>query len=134
MAYNRYLLSVKSKEQRGGTQPNIVRLAFNSDADALTFEDNLNICVSGHVSTVDKVLSENYASSYPVGSGWSVRMALRSADGHEWQMRLQDWDTTKNVATLCSDLIAAGVKAPWIDGPTAVSITPTLFPPTTFLG
>lgn len=134
MSYARYIHTLKSKEQRGATQPNIVRLGFNSDADALTFKDNLNSVVSGHVATVNKILSEDYSRPYPAGNGWNARFAFRSATGVGWQMRLYDIIPDTDLSGLADDLIAAGIRAPWDDGPVATSVVITMFPPSTFVG
>jgi len=105
-----YRITMKSQEERGATQPNIIELGFASDADALAFGDNLNLCIAGQVVSIDKLLSSDYSLPYPAGSDAMTRSALNDGAGHWLNIRVFDTPPAFAPVTRAAALIAAGFK------------------------
>lgn len=126
MAYKTYRLTFKSEEQRGATQPNIVELMFNSDADALQFGHNVEFCAELKLVSVDVLLSSDYSLPYPAGNDRMTRSAV--TDGLHWmQMRIYDTPTPFDIDTRSAALITAGLQIVSTDGsafyvPTAINV------------
>lgn len=108
MAYVGYRLAMKSEEQRGASQPNICRLAFNSDADALTFAANLELVYAADVQTIDTVLRSNYALPYPAGTNLEARFVMRDSAGHVQTERLYDCISGLSVVSFGAAIVSSG--------------------------
>lgn len=109
MAYKVYNISLKSKELRGATQPNIIRLAFNSDADALTFKTNLEQLFAAKVVSVDVALSSDHTLPYPAGTNRQARCAMWDDAGQTNQLRILDLVDGFEPKAFSDNLIAAGI-------------------------
>lgn len=100
---------MKSEEQRGASQPNIIRLAFNSDADALTFAANAELVFAADVQTIDTVLRSNYALPYPAGTNVEYRFVMRDAVGHVQTERVYDVLSATTAAAFATALTSSGL-------------------------
>lgn len=119
---DKYRLTLKSEEQRGASQPNIVYVGAGSDADAIAFATNLEHGFVADVVSVDKILSQDYGLPYPAGTGVHARCAMWSADFFEAQMRLRELAPAVDVEALAASLIADGIRLPVGDYPLATAI------------
>lgn len=139
MAYTVYTFSLKSEEERGASQPNIARLAFDSDADALLFGENLESLFSAKLLSINKRLSSNYTLPYPAGTGIQGRCALWTS-AQEYQMRLRELvtahDAVPNVdlLALSAALVTHGICLPIGALPPAQSVNIYLLKATTATG
>lgn len=123
-----YRITMKSMEQRGATQPNIVELGFGGDGDANTFGANLeNVCLATNVSN-DVTLSSNYALPYPEGTDSMTRTAITDGVGHWYNQRIYDTPAAFAPATRAAALIAAGYLI-FPNGETATAANVTVFTP-----
>lgn len=139
MAYEVYTFSLKSEEERGATQPNIARIALDSDADALQFGENLESLFSAKLLSINKRVSENYSLPYPAGTGVQGRCALWTS-AQEYQMRLRELvvahDAVPNVdlLALSANLVTHGICLPIGTLPAADSVNIYLLKATTPTG
>lgn len=110
MAVAEYIFSMKSEEEQGASQPNIVRVDLASDADASTFATNLETLFSADVVSIDKLVQSNYTLPYPAGTDRAWRVVIRTPGAtpfHAVQTEyLFDVDTAAN---------ASAFAAAWID-------------------
>jgi len=124
MATNIYRVTLKSQEQRGASQPNIVELGFASDGDATQFGQNLATICSAKCVTVDNMISTDYVLPYPEGTNGMTRSALTNGSGQWMQMRVYDIPSAFNPVTRAAALITAGfLMYPSLIAPTSVNIT-----------
>lgn len=133
MAYRSYRFSMRSEESRGASQPNIVRVALNSDADAATFADNLALVFDAEVETIDTILRSDYSLPYPAGTNTEVRFVMRDADSHVQTERLYDGITAFDAEGFAGAIVSS---APLLVlprgagfGGAIVSVQPAIFVP-----
>lgn len=110
MAYNTYRITYKSREERGASQPNIIELAFDSDADAIAFGLNGQQILNASNVSVDKLLAHNYSRPYPAGSNTMTRSGITDGVGRWLQLRVFDTPAGFAPATRAAALLAAGFK------------------------
>lgn len=108
MPYTIGRVTLKSQEQEGAGQPNIVELGFLDGSDISTFGTNLSLCASAGFVSYSSLLSSDYSLPYPVGSDSMTRTAVRSATGHWQQLRIFDTPDGFVPVTRAAALIASG--------------------------
>lgn len=134
MPYSKYMFSLKSAEDRGAGQPNIVHIGLLSDDDADVFKTNLESAFAADVVTVNKILSSDYTLPYPAGVSKQVRLAMW-AGAQEAQARIQNFDVAAgDLDQLCADLITAGIRLPVGAMPLATFINGYYIQPQAFMG
>lgn len=134
MPYSKYTFSLKSAEDRGATQPNIIGMGLLSDADADIFKSNLEAAFAADVVTVNKVLSSDYTLPYPAGVSKQVRLAMW-AGAQEAQARVQNWDVAAgDIDAFCAALVAAAIRLPVGAMPLATFINGYFIQPQQFIG
>lgn len=124
-----YRISLKSQEQRGAGQPNIVELSFADDADALAFLGNLELVTSAIGTSADKLLSSDYSLPYPAGTDSLSRTALTDGLGGWDNLRIFDTPSAFAPVTRSLALIAAGYLLPVSGNPAPVSVNVQVFTP-----
>jgi len=122
-----YRFTLKSEEQRGASQPNIIRIGLASDADADTFAGNLAQICSAEVASIDSTLAEDYALPYPEGTGVTARMAMFGDNFTTHNQHILEWKAGADPAALAAALITAGIKLPngTLPDPTSINILVT---------
>jgi len=128
MPYTTYRVTYKSQEERGASQPNIIELAFNSDADAVLFGANGEEFLNALNVSVDKLLSSNYSRPYPAGTNSMSRTGVTDGAGDWNQIRVYDTPSGFAPVTRAAALITAGFQGYKQDRvsfftPTAVNVT-----------
>lgn len=107
MAYARYRLTMKSEEQEGASQPNIVDVYLSSDADAFTMADNLETAFAADVVSIDKELTTDYALPYPDGTERLWRFVMRDSLGNVQTERLYNVDPAASDSAFAAAIVAA---------------------------
>lgn len=127
MAYQPYRFTLKSEEQRGAGQANIIRVELNSDADADIFASNLEALFEAEVASINTVLASNYALPYPAGTGVTARMNMFGADFQNHNQHLREIAVGADVNDMAADLMAAGILLPVVGepAPTAINVLVT---------
>lgn len=105
-----YRVTMKSEEQRGASQPNIIFLDFASDADANTFGGNAALICSAINVSNDVDLSADYSLPYPAGTDGMTRSAITDGIGHWMNVRVYDTPSAFNPVTRAAALIASGFQ------------------------
>lgn len=118
-----YRITLKSEEQRGATQPNIIELGFDTDDDATTFAANCELMFNAQAVSVDKLLSSDYSLPYPAGTDGMTRTAITDGAGHWMNIRVFDTPAAFAPVARAAALIAAGIQIPSPDGTTFVDAT-----------
>ena len=123
----RYLFSLKSKEQRGATDPNTVDVILTDAGDLDTFKDNLELMFDATVVSVNEVQETDYSLPYPAGTGNTFRGTARDSVGRVYTFYIPDVEEDMSVAGFKDALIAAGAKLPDYDT-AIVSLVGMVFP------
>jgi len=121
-------ITMKSQEQRGAGQPNIVELSFASDADANIFGANMALVCSATNVSNDDTISSDYTLPYPAGTDTMVRSAVTDGIGHWQNVRVYDVPAAFAPATRAAALIASGFEM-FPNGYTPSTINITVFNP-----
>lgn len=111
-----YRFSLKSEEQRGATQPNILEIGLASDADAALFAVNLSLAFTAHVVSWTLLMNSDYSLPYPVGTDSMSRTALTDGIGNWQNVRIYDTPTPFDPTTRTAALITAGFQIVSRDG------------------
>jgi hypothetical protein len=127
MAGTTYRFTLKSEEQRGAAQPNILRINLDSDADADTFASNLQAICSAEVASIDTVISQDYTLPYPAGTGVTARMAMFGEDFTTHNQHLREWAVGADPDAMAQALLAGGILLPngALPAPTAINVLVT---------
>jgi len=121
-----YTFTMLSKEQRGATKPNILRIGLASDADALIFGANLALIHSVQVRSITKQITKNDMPSggWPPGTPLFARVAIWSDVASTANIRLRSLTDGFAPFAFAAALIAAGINVDANTPATSATCTP----------